>query len=191
MLVRVIQYKINDPGRNGHGVIHRLITSLMDPKLAPAHDLICAYHERWEIEIAIDEIDTHLRTSNTPFRSKKPVGVIQEFYALLVAFNAICSLRLQAAQLASVDPDRISFVVTARKLCETIDQFQQTTKKQHHLLFRRLLQDIADEMLPKRRNRSNPRVVKRHIAFFPVKRDHHSPSKKLKHEFKDAIELLI
>ena len=190
MLVRVIEYTLNDPQRPGHGVVHRLVTSLLDPDQYPALELICAYHERWEIEIAIDEMNTHQRQLGTPLRSRKPLGVIQEFYALLVAFNAICSLRLQAAQFAGIDPDRISFVVTLRKLCESIDQFQQTAKKQRPLLFQRLLQDIASEMLPERRNRSNPRVVKRKMSNFLLKRDEHRFWLQPATDFRDAIALL-
>jgi hypothetical protein len=165
MLVRVIEYTISDPRRPGYGVIHRLVTSLLNPEQAPALDLACAYHERWEIEIAIDEIDTHQRDVGTPLRSRKSQGVIQEFYALLIAFNAICALRLQAALFAGVDPDRISFVVTLRKLCESVDQFQQT-------------------------NRSNPRVVKRKMSNFLLKRDHHRQWLQPTTNFRDAILLV-
>jgi len=190
MLVRVIEYTISDPQRPGYGVIHRLVTSLMNPEQAPALDLACAYHERWEIEIAIDEIDTHQRDVGTPLRSRKSQGVIQEFYALLIAFNAICALRLQAALFAGVDPDRISFVVTLRKLGESVDQFQQTNHKQHPLLFERLLQDIVREKLSPRRNRSNPRVVKRKMSNFLLKRDHHRQWLQPTTNFRDAILLV-
>jgi len=190
MLVRVIEYTISDPQRPGYGVIHRLVTSLLNPEQAPALDLVCAYHERWEIEIAIDEIDTHQRDVGTPLRSRKPQGVIQEFYALLLAFNAICALRLQAALFAGVDPDRISFVVTLRKLCESADQFQQTNPTQHPLLFERLLQDIVREKLSPRRNRSNPRVVKRKMSNFLLKRDQHRQWLQPTTNFRDAIVLL-
>lgn len=190
ILVRVIAYTLNDPERPGSGAFQRLITSLLDPEMAPALDLVCAYHERWEIEIAINEIDTHQRKPNTPLRSQIPVGVIQEFYAMLVAYNAICSVRLKAAQFAGVDPDRISFVVTLRKLCESIDQFQQTVLKQRPLLMRRLLQDIVDEKLPERRNRYNPRVVKRKMSNYLLKREHHRPSVRLSKNFKETIQIL-
>ena len=190
ILARVIAYTLKDPNRPGYGVVHRLITSLLDPEMAPAFDLVCTYHERWEIEMAIDEIDTHQRQPNTPFRSQQPVGVIQEFYAMLVAYNAICSLRLKAALFAGVDPDRISFVVTLRKLCESIDQFQQTALKQHPLLLKRLLQDIADEKLPERRNRYNPRVVKRKMSKYLLKREHHRPSVRLTKNFEESIQIL-
>lgn len=190
LLVRVIAYTLTDPNRPGYGTSHRLITSLLDPESVPAVDLVCAYHQRWEIEIAIDEIDTHQRPANTPLRSRQPVGVLQEFYAMLVAYNAICALRLKAAQFAGVDPDRISFIVTLRKLCESIDQFQQTAPKQHPLLFKRLLQDIADEKLPERRNRYNPRVVKKKMSNFPLKREQHRPSVRLTKNFEETIQIL-
>ena len=190
ILVRVIAYTITDPQRPGHGITHRVITSLLDPETAPAQDLVCAYHERWEIEIAIDEIDTHQRQLASTFRSRTMPGVMQEFYALLIAYNAVCSLRLQAAQFAGVDPDRISFIVTVRKLCESIDQFQQTSPRQLSLLFKRLLQDIANEKLQPRRNRSNPRVVKQKMSNFLLKRDQHRNWPQPTTTFREAVQLV-
>lgn len=190
ILVRVMAYTINDPQRPGHGFVHRVVTSLLEPETAPAQDLVCAYHERWEIEMTIDEIDTHQRQLAATFRSRTVPGVIQEFYALLIAFNAICSVRLQAAQLDGVDPDRISFVVTLRKLCESVDQFQQTAPKQLPTLFERLLRDIASEKLPGRRDRTNPRVVKQKMSSFLLKRDKHRQWPQPTTTFREAIQLL-
>ncbi|ARP74439.1 hypothetical protein LK07_26710 [Streptomyces pluripotens] len=36
----------------------RLVTSLLDPKLAPARQLATAYHQRWEIENGFAELKT-------------------------------------------------------------------------------------------------------------------------------------
>ena len=52
--------------------LHRLVTTLLDPQQAPALELILCYHERWEIEVCIDEQKTHLRLSSQPLRSKEP-----------------------------------------------------------------------------------------------------------------------
>ena len=71
------------------GESHRLLTTLLDPERYPALELVCAYHERWEIELVIDETDTHLRLADRPLRSLKPLGVLQELYALLIAHYAI------------------------------------------------------------------------------------------------------
>ena len=61
LLVRVIRYDAPDPKRPERRIVHRLVTTLLDEALYPAMTLIAAYHERWEIENAIDEVDTHLR----------------------------------------------------------------------------------------------------------------------------------
>jgi len=59
VVVRLIRCTLDDPQRPGHRVAHRLVTSLRDPAVAPARDLILAYHRRWEIESALDEVKTH------------------------------------------------------------------------------------------------------------------------------------
>ena len=84
-LVRIIEYKVSDPVLADPDEIHRLLTTLLDPERCTAVALICAYHERWEIEIAMDEIATHQRLSAKTLRSLKPVGVIQELYGVLIA----------------------------------------------------------------------------------------------------------
>ena len=112
LLIRVIEYTIGDPARNGSHEVHRVVTTLLNPRVAPALEVVTAYHERWEIEITIDEIDIHQRLVNHPLRSKKPVGVIQEIYALLIAHFVLRSLMLQAALQERIDPDRLSGSLT-------------------------------------------------------------------------------
>jgi len=173
LLVRVIEYTIDDPNRPGHGEHHRLITSLLEPELYPAHTLACEYHQRWEIEITIDEVDTHQRLPNRPLRSHKPVGVLQEAYGLLLAHYAVRTVMHAAATQAGLDPDRLSFVNAVRIISAAIAEFQMTAPEQCARLYARLLKDIASCRLPERENRSNPRVVKRKMAKFKLKREIH------------------
>ena len=135
--------------------------------------LACAYHERWEIEIVIDETDTHQRLAGRPLRSQKPVGVIQELYALLIAHYVIRWLMHQAALQVDVDPDRISFTHAVVVIQIAIPEFQMTARDDLPQLYARLLRDIAAELLPERRLRSNPRVVKRKMSNFRLKRPQH------------------
>jgi len=110
IVVRVIEYRLKDvPGAES---IYRLITTILDPKLAPAKELAALYHERWEIETALDELKTHLRGAQIILRSKTPELVRQEFYGLLMAHFAIRGLMHEAALQANEDPDRLSFVHT-------------------------------------------------------------------------------
>src|SRR6185436_10621945 len=70
VLVRIITYTITEPALPGYGQTYRLLTTLLNPRIAPAHDLACAYHQRWEIEIVIDEVDTHQRLASRTLRSR-------------------------------------------------------------------------------------------------------------------------
>jgi hypothetical protein len=189
LLVRVIEYTITDPNLPGYGQIHRLVTTLLDPEQYPIRELICAYHERWEVEITIDEIDTHQRLLPGPLRSLKPVGVIQELYGLLIAHYIIRTLMHEAACQAQLDPDRLSFTGAIRVLQNAVPEFQMTAPEQLPSLYQRLLRDIARKRLPKRRLRSNPRVVKRKMSNFKLKRAEHLAWPQPAQSFQEAIEV--
>ena len=108
IVVRAIDYRLKDvPDAEP---VYRLITTILDPKQAPAKELAALYHERWEIETALDELKTHLRGAQIVLRSKTPELVKQEFYGLLMAHFAIRGLMHEAALRADEDPDRLSFV---------------------------------------------------------------------------------
>jgi len=171
-LVRVIEYTFDDPHRPGYGENHRLFTTLLDPDLYPAHELVCLYHERWEIEITFDEIETHQGWLDRPLRSRKPVGVIQELYSLLIAHFILRSLMHQAAETKQLDPDRLSFVHALRMITETLPLFLIADPVTQPVLFTNLLADLVHPrfLLPPRANRINPRVVKKRTASCPRKR---------------------
>jgi hypothetical protein len=190
LLVRIIEYTLTDPALPGYGEVHRLITTLLDHKAYPALDLVCAYHERWESELVIDEMDTHQRLGGGTLRSLKPVGVIQELYGLLIAHYAIRSLMHEAALQAGVDPDRLSFVHALRVIHDAIPEFQMTVPDQLPQLYARLLRDVADGRLPPRRLRSNPRVVKRKMSKFRLKRPEHSHWPQPTYPFRQAVALI-
>lgn len=129
--VRVIAYTIDDPARPGHGERYRLITSLLDPATAPAHELALAYHERWEVETTIGELKTHLadRRPAPHVRSRRPREVVQEVYGLLLAHLALRRLMAEAAATADLDPDRLSFSGTLRIVRRAIPRFQQAADR--------------------------------------------------------------
>jgi hypothetical protein len=114
VVVRVLDYTINDPGRPGHRQRYRLVTSILDPEAAPAAELAALYHQRWELEGALDELKTHQRGPRAILRSKTPEGVEQEVYAHLLVHYAIRALMHQAALDAQTDPDRLSFTRSLR-----------------------------------------------------------------------------
>ena len=108
--VRVIEYTLPGDAED----LYRVVTSILDPAQAPAGELAALYHERWEIETALDELKTHLRGATIVLRSKTPDLVRQEFYGLLLAHFAIRGLMHEAAVKVGIDPDRLSFVHAVR-----------------------------------------------------------------------------
>jgi hypothetical protein len=120
VVVRVIDYHLR--GVENVEPLYRLITTILDPASAPASELAALYHERWEIETALDELKTHLRGSRIVLRSKTPELVEQEFYGLLLSHYAIRSLMHEAALTVDEDPDRISFRHSVRVVQRSISR---------------------------------------------------------------------
>lgn len=114
--VRVIDYRLDDPGRPSTEPLYRLVTTLLDPDHAPAHELAALYAERWEVEISIKEIKTYQGRPHVVLRSKKPDGVLQELYGFAIVHYAIRWLLHQASLAEQIDPDRLSFTAALRAM---------------------------------------------------------------------------
>ena len=112
IVVRVIDYRLKDV--KDAEPIYRLITTILDPTQALAKELAALYHERREIETALDELKTHLRGAQIVLRSKTPELVKQEFWGLLMAHYAIRGLMHEAALQTDEDPARLSFLHSVR-----------------------------------------------------------------------------
>jgi hypothetical protein len=107
IMLRVIEYSL--PDADGKPVRYRLLTTLLDPKIAPAMELAVLYHERWEVESVFDELKIHLRKSRRVLRSKTPDGVRQEFYGWVLAHYAVCWLMQRAGDEHNIARRKLSF----------------------------------------------------------------------------------
>jgi hypothetical protein len=188
ILVRIIDYTFNDPTRAGHGEKHRLLTTLLDPEMDPAKTLIALYHVRWEEELAIDEIKTH-QMERPVLRSQTPAGVVQELYALLLDHYAVRVLMFEASQQAKVTPLRISFTGALKILRCRIPECPRR-QRERRAWWRDLVHEVAEEVLPPRRNRVNPRVIKRKMSKWKKKRPQHRSPPQPTREFSAAIVML-
>ena len=186
--VRVIEYTLDDSQRSGHGERHRLVTTLLDEKAHPSRTLIVLYHERWEEELAIDEAKIHLRHSPT-LRSYRPAGVVQELYGLLIAHFVIRKLAFEAAARANVSPRRISFTGTVKVLRVNLVEAPRSPALLRSW-YESLIDEVSLHVLEPRRNRVNPRVIKRPQSKWSKKRQKHCNLPTLKHHFGETIRLL-
>jgi hypothetical protein len=105
IVVRVIDYRL--PVSADSEPRYRLLTTLLDPKSAPAEELAALYHERREIGNTLDEFKTQLTGAQVVLRSKTPELVKQEFYGLWLAHFAIRTLIHEAALDQGGEPMRV------------------------------------------------------------------------------------
>lgn len=171
--VRVVEYGLDDPGRPGTKERYRLVTTIVDPQAAPALDLAGLYAQRWEFETSLDELKTHQRGSRVVLRSKTPDGVRQEAYGMLCTHYAIRALMADAAGEHGVDPDRISFTRSLRAARRSVRAGVGTTAKALAVALPSVLSEICRGLLPERRLRAAPRVVKRKMSNYHLKRPQH------------------
>ena len=193
LLVRVISYTFTDPRIPGAGqTTHRLMTTLLDPEQYPATDLAVLFHERWHVELVIDEVKTHLRLSARTLRSLTPEGIMQELYGLLLAHLAVRTLMLQAAIHADVAPTHLSFTGTVRILDESLASLGLASTAHRATLTEHLLEEIATQRLPAQRLRFQARVVKRVRSKYERKLPLHlkAPPLDAGLDFKDLIALV-
>src|SRR3954467_451592 len=168
ILVRIIEYTFDDPGRPGSGQPHRLLTTLLDEHLDPARTLIVLYHERWEEEVTIDELKTHQR-ERPVMRSQTPGGVVQELYGLLLGHYVIRVLMHEAAASRGIDPQRMSFTGALKILRCRLPE-SPASRRGRSQWYHNVVAEIAEEVLPERRDRINPRVIKRKMSNWKKKR---------------------
>lgn len=191
IVVRVIAYTLDDPQRTGHQEEHRFITNLLDPVQYPAMELIVGYHERWEHEGVYDEQKTHQdpRRAEKPahLRSETPEGVRQELYALSLAHFVVRSLMFEAARQEQMDIDRLSFVGCFRILQCRLPECIGTTAQTLDEWYECLLWELRQEVIEARRNRTNPRVIKRKMSKWPKKRNEHRNLPPLKKLFVESV----
>jgi hypothetical protein len=154
-----------------------LLTTLLDPAEATATDLAAAYAQRWEIESTFDELKTHRRGPRTVLRSKSPDLVLQEIWGHLCCHYAIRSLMAQAADHSGHDPDRVSLVAALRITRQTLAHpgaFPPNPHDRDSPGWLSFLQRLLGRLNPARRQRSAPRVIKRKMPRWNVKRAHHA-----------------
>ena len=173
--VRVIRYK-----RSGHPV-STLMTSLLDPKLYPASELVALYHERWELEVSYDEVKTHLLDRLEAIRSRSPEGVGQELWGIALAYNLVRVEMERIAVEARVPPTRISFTGALALIRDELGRmggprFAPGTIPSRLEDLRRNLKRL---LLPERRpQRAYPRAVKIKMSNYPRKRPEKRATKK-------------
>ena len=148
----------------------RLWTSLLDFKKHPAAVLVALYSRRWEQEGFYRELKVDMRSADL-IRSHTPETAAQEIAALLVAYALLVEQRLKVAGMGEVEVVRISFLKVMQSV-SGLWRFLEAaegmmTGKQVDKLVSKVLQQVADYALSKRRKRSCPRGLRQPVSSWP------------------------
>jgi hypothetical protein len=147
-----------------------LLTSLRDPKRFPAEEVIALYHERWELELGYDEIKTELLDREEAIRSKKPQGVRQELWGILLVYNLVRLEMASIAHEAKIAPTRISFVEALRLMRDEWAWLSVTSPGAIPKRLASMRSRIKRYVLPPLRKRTYPRAVKIKMSNYDRKR---------------------
>jgi hypothetical protein len=145
--------------------VYRLVTTILDPD-CPAAEIVALYHDRWEIETAFLELKSTILGGRV-LRAKTPAGVDQEIYALLVTYQALRTAITDATiGRPDVDPDRGSFTIALNAARDELVKAAGVIADTVIDLVGVIGRHVLDDLMPDRRLRTNPRVVKRAISKF-------------------------
>jgi len=158
---------------------YQLVTTVLDAAV-PAVEIVALYHERWEIETAFAELKT-TSLGGRVLRSRTPPGVAQEIYALLITYQVLrIAISDTTLGRADVDPDRGSFTVARHVARDQLIAAAGVIADTQVDLVGTIGRHLLDQLLPTRRVRTNPRVVKRAISKYvasTAKGCHRGPSR--------------
>lgn len=147
LLLRQIEYQIIRPGFKTTRAW--LITTLLDPRQYPAQELVGLYEKRWRIEQCFRNIKSSLKMQG--FRARTYKAIRKEIAGIVLLYNLVRQVMLQAAENQQVDPERISFKNALYWLL-----YAQAGERPSRLKVNSI-----------RRRASEPRMLKRRICKYP------------------------
>ena len=163
--VRVIDAEITITTSAGrHTGVYRLVTTLLDHHRHPATDLVTLYHQRWEIETTYLELKSAILGGRV-LRARTPQGVTQELYALLIIYQLLRTTMADATDSRPAIPaDRASFTVALQAARDQIVLAAGVIADTVITLVGTIGTHVLANLMPARRLRTRPRVVKRAIS---------------------------
>ncbi len=154
LTVRAIAYQ--HPG----GKTGLLFTSLHNYELYPADEIVAWYHKRWELELAFDEIKTHMLHRCEALRNKTVDGVYQEFWGIMLVYNLVQRRMVMVATAEQVSPAHISFTESLLLIQNSLFASPMAAPGARPKYLAIMEGGVANLVLAKRRSdRRNPRQV--------------------------------
>jgi PHD/YefM family antitoxin component YafN of YafNO toxin-antitoxin module len=163
--VRLLRFTATIRGHRARRIT--LVTTLLDPKLYPAQELMTLYCRRWRLELCLRDLKTTMGLEQ--LRCQSPEMAQKELLAYLIAHNLMRCVMAQAAAQHEVDLERVSF----KGALDALRQYsgalgQARNRKLRRQLWEDLLLNLAQDLVRHRPNRTEPRAVKHRPKPYPL-----------------------
>jgi hypothetical protein len=162
LTVREVRYRVQTPGFRTREVT--LATTLLDGETYAVEELAELYFSRWDVEVDFRHIKITLQMD--VLRGHGPAMVRKEVYAHMLAYNLIRSVMWKAARSNSQRARQLSFKGTVQYVRSTrpCGHASPTAAKTGSPL----LNLVAQQIVPDRPDRVEPRVRKRRPKNYPL-----------------------
>lgn len=157
LLLREIRYRVAIQGFRTQEIT--LATTLLDSERYSAEDLAELYFQRWDVELDFRHIKTTMQMD--VLRGKTPDIVRKEIWTHLLAYNLIRTVMWEAVTAGDVPLRRISFKGTIQHILSLRTLFLNNNSHNTNSLWATLLNLVAQQKVPYRPERMEPRVKKR------------------------------
>jgi len=162
--VREIRFRVETKGFRPQAIT--LATTLLDARAYPVEDLADLYARRWQVELNFRDLKTTLQME--VLRGKSPDIVRKEIHVHLLAYNLVRAMMCEAAIHSGLRPRRISFKGTLQHVAAHADLFTHYRAHAERPAFTALLDLVAQQIIPHRPSRVEPRVRKRRPKSYPL-----------------------
>lgn len=165
LTLRQIRSHVQIKGFRSRTII--LVTTLLDPIAYPADAIRQLYFQRWSVELHFREIKTLLALD--VLRCLSPGMIEKELLVHVIAYNLVRSVMQTAAVRHQVDLERLSFkgaLDTLNHFADALHAAHGKPRRQTQLLDA-MFELIAQDRLPFRPGRSEPRAKKRRPNAYP------------------------
>lgn len=163
VLVRHVSYQVKVKGFRVRRII--LATTLLDPVLYTINDLAELYVQRWQVELDIRSLKTHMQMEH--LRCESPSMVRKEIYAHMIAYNLIRDLLVRTSHCFGTSPSRLSHKGAIQALNAFSEKLQADSER-IDALEEAMLASIADHPIGNRKPRIHPREIKRRPKPYPT-----------------------
>jgi hypothetical protein len=169
LTLRLVRCRLNFPGFRTRQVI--LVTTLLDRQQFPPAKLAELYYRRWSMELSLRNLKTTLQMDQ--LSCKTPSHLEREIRMHFLVHNLVRCLMLEAARRHLVPLARLSFagsLATARRYGEAL--LQARSAQRRRCLQEQLFRALAQDLVPDRPGRREPRAVKRRPKPYPLLMNH-------------------